>query len=61
MEFRQNAYYCFLKQGCPVILEDEPENFTDLPYSYMAHCPTAEIAKMTYQTNLRIMEWRTRE
>lgn len=58
MQQKLQSYFCYLKQGDPVIVEKEPENFNQLPYCYTTHCPNPEIAGMAYRTNLKIMEWR---
>lgn len=59
METKYQAYYCFLSDSNPVILEREPENFRKLPYHYTTYCPNFEIAIMIYKTNLKIMKWRS--
>ena len=61
MERRHKPFYCYLNKGTPIIVETRPENFGDLPCSYKAHCPNLEVAKLAYQTNLKIMQWRTAE
>ncbi|MBU2512381.1 hypothetical protein KJ966_13685 [bacterium] len=61
METRYRPYYCYLNRGVPIVVENKPENFTSLPYSYQTQCPNIEVAKMTYQTNLKIMQWRSVE
>lgn len=61
MELLHKPYYCYLEKGVPTILEDKPEDFANLPYPYQTHCPNLEIAKLAYQTNLRIMQWRSIE
>ncbi|MCG8334471.1 MAG: hypothetical protein MJE63_08130 [Proteobacteria bacterium] len=61
METRHRPFYCYLNKGEPTIVETKPENFMDLPYHYKTHCPNIEVAKMAYQTNLKIMQWRTAE
>lgn len=58
METRYRPYYCYLENGIPKIKEERPDNFADLPFNYQTNCPNAEVAKKTYQTNLRIMQWR---
>lgn len=59
MDPKFHAYYCYLNQGAPVILDEEPENFSQLPYNFTTLCPNFEIARMAYKTNLRIMKWRS--
>jgi len=61
METRYRPFYCYLNKGTPIIVETRPENFGDLPYHYKTHCPNLEVAKMTYETNLKIMQWRSSE
>lgn len=61
MESLHKPYYCYLDKGVPTILEDKPDDFSNLPYPYQTHCPNLEIAKMAYQTNLKIMQWRSVE
>jgi len=58
MDAKLKSFYCYLNNGNPVILKKEPENFSNLPYYYATFCPNLEIASMTYQTNLKIREWR---
>ncbi len=58
METRHRPYYCYISKGVPTVVEDRPDNFKDLPYFYQAQCPNIEIAKLAYQTNLKIMQWR---
>lgn len=59
METKYHSFYCYLQAGNPVILEQEPQDFDELPYSYTTYCPNSEIAEMTYRTNLKIMNWRS--
>jgi len=59
MDSKFQAYFCYLNQGTPVILDQEPENFSQLPYNFTTLCPNFEIARMAYRTNLRIMRWRS--
>ncbi len=59
METRHRPYYCYLSKGIPTIVEDEPDNFLELPGCYLTHCPNIQVAEMTYQANLKIMQWRT--
>ena len=61
METRHKPFYCYLNKGVPIILDKKPEGFINLPYNYQTHCPNIEIAKLAYQTNLKIMKWRTQE
>ncbi|MFH2129444.1 MAG: hypothetical protein ABIK68_03640 [bacterium] len=61
MEHKLQSYFCYLNQGDPVVVEKEPENFSQLPYNYTMHCPNSEIAQMAYRTNLKIMEWRLKK
>jgi hypothetical protein len=61
MEPRHRSFYCYLNKGIPIIVETRPDNFGELPYHYKTHCPNIEVAKMAYQTNLKIMQWRTAE
>jgi hypothetical protein len=57
MVHKLQSYYCYLNQGSPVVDEQEPENFSQLPFHYTTHCPNSEIAWMAYRTNLKIREW----
>jgi hypothetical protein len=50
-----------MEKGEPTVVETRPDNFTELPCPYKTHCPTIEVAKMAYQTNLKIMQWRDAE
>lgn len=59
MDPKFQAYFCYLNQGNPVVLETKPENFSQLPYNFTTLCPNTEIARMAYRTNLRIMKWRS--
>lgn len=52
------SYYCYLKEGEPIIKREKPEQFFDLPYHYTTYCPSGEVAKVIYQANLRIMKLR---
>ncbi len=61
MDVNYQPYYCYLREGNLVVLKDKPDNFSELPFHYLTHCPTIEIAKRTYQTNLKIMNWRSVE
>ena len=58
MKTNYRPFYCYLNNGVPTILEDKPDNFSSLPYFYQTHCPNIEVAKLAYQTNLKIMQWR---
>lgn len=58
MEPLFRPYYCYLNKGTPIITEYKPENFSALPFHYLTHCPNIEVAKMAYNTNLKIMRWR---
>ncbi len=61
METRHKPFYCYLNKGTPIVLENKPEDFINLPYRYQTHCPNIEVAKMAYQTSLKIMQWRTED
>ena len=50
-----------MNKGMPIILESKPEDFGNLPYNYQTQCPNLQVAKMAYQTSLKIMQWRTEE
>lgn len=52
-------FYCHLKNGKPEISEQKPENFDKLHYPYVASVPTPKVAKMAYQTKLKINWWRS--
>ena len=54
-----HAYYCYLHQGKPVIEENQPDDFSQLPFHYTTQCPNSEIARMVYHVELKIMNWRT--
>ncbi len=61
MDVNYQPYYCYLKEGNLVVLKDKPDNFSELPFHCLTHCPNVEIATKTYQTNLKIMNWRSVE
>ncbi|MCP4749900.1 MAG: hypothetical protein GY866_03315 [Proteobacteria bacterium] len=61
MKTQFKTYFCYLNQHRPVILEREPENFTRLPFRYVARCPNSEIAEMAYKTKLKLSAWQTSE
>ena len=52
------SYYCYLSEGHRVIVDQEPENFTTMPYHATVNCPNLDIAKLTYEVELRIKNWR---
>jgi hypothetical protein len=58
MASKLNAYFCYLNQGSPVILETEPDGFSRLPFNCTTLSPNSEIAQLIYRTHLRIMRWR---
>lgn len=61
MAYRLQSYYCYLDQGAPVVVEERPANFNQLPCNYTTHCPNSDIARMAYQTNLKIREWQLKK
>ncbi|MCP4751170.1 MAG: hypothetical protein GY866_09770 [Proteobacteria bacterium] len=61
MNTKFQSYYCYLNNGSPIVSEKEPDNFTKLPFNYTTHCPNPIIAKMAYETNLKIMKWQLAE
>lgn len=60
-ENKSKSFYCYLYQGSPVAVEEEPENFKQLPCHYSTMCPNEGIAKMVYKTHLRITAWQSGE
>ncbi len=58
MKAQTHFYYCYMKQGNMVIQDKEPDNFSILPFNYVAQSPNSEIAERVYRTNLKIMGWR---
>lgn len=52
------SFYCYLEHGEPVILENRPDNFEQLPCNYIARCPNYHIAEKAFKCNLKIEKWR---
>lgn len=53
-------FYCYLKNGEPVILETEPKNFRNQKSHYLCPAvPNYYVAKMRYLTFLKIKNWRS--
>ena len=59
MKTSYQPYYCYVDQGTPVVDENRPHNFDELPSSFVAYCPNSDIAEMTYKSALKIEEWRS--
>ena len=59
MNTKHQSYFCYLDQGTPVVLENKPSDFEDLPHHYVVCCPNPDIAERTLRCNLKIEKWRS--
>lgn len=52
-------FYCYLKNGEPVILETEPEDFEKKEHKHVTRTANERIALLRYQAFLKIKNWRS--
>ncbi len=55
---KMKTYYCYVKDGKPIVLEIEPEGFKTLPYSKALLAPNDNVALMIYEADLKLINIR---